>query len=267
MSQKKEKYSRWKEKSVVDLQERMHRLEREMKIQHHRIENQQRAMQDLEDDIAVQRAAERYKRDQEQRRAEQMARSEQRRDEQRKCRTVAAFLALVVGMMLALLYVPEMDSPAQEPEVTTVRAETLSKDYVLVHMLEETEPAGRYAPITAEERELLARLIWTEARSESAQGQQAVAEVVLNRVAADNFPNSVAEVIFEGQGTSVPQFTTAGSLDRAEPTWVQYAAIDAALGGGNILPLDVVYFSQTAENDRVWGTIGNHVFCYQYIWM
>ncbi|MBQ8851245.1 MAG: cell wall hydrolase [Oscillibacter sp.] len=274
MGQKKEKYARWKDKSVVELQERVRRLEREAMVQKHRVNHQKVALENLENDIAVSRAAERYKRDQEarrreQRRAAQMARSEQRRDEQRKCRTVAAFLMIVVGMMLALLCMPELEgSPAEAPAAAAVRSEELGKDYVVATLVQaHVEPAGRYDSITEEEKELLARLIWAEARGECAEGQQAVAEVVLNRVAADNFPDTVREVIYEGQGTSCPQFSTAGMLGQAEPTAAQYEAVERALQGGNILPVDVVYFSREGENDQEWGTIGNHVFCYQYIWM
>lgn len=126
---------------------------------------------------------------------------------------------------------------------------------------EDTGPA-----LSRADTELLARLVWLEARGEPAEGQQAVAEVVLNRLAADNFPSTVREVIYEGYGTSRQQFTPAGLIDTAEPTEEQYAAVEQAASGERILPADVVYFSTEAENDRVWGQIGNHVFCYQYIW-
>lgn len=127
-------------------------------------------------------------------------------------------------------------------------------------------PAENAAGLSLEDAELLARLVWLEARGEPAEGQQAVAEVVLNRVAADNFPNTVREVIYEGYGTNCQQFTPAGLIDTAEPTEDQYAAVERAAGGERILPADVVYFSTEAENSRVWGQIGNHVFCHQYIW-
>ena len=38
--------------------------------------------------------------------------------------------------------------------------------------------------------------------------------------------------------------------------------MSAALSGPNILPMDVMYFATYPENDRVWGTIGGHIFCY-----
>jgi len=43
----------------------------------------------------------------------------------------------------------------------------------------------------------LARNIYHEARGEPALGQQAVAEVTLNRVASDRFPETVCKVVYE----------------------------------------------------------------------
>jgi spore germination cell wall hydrolase CwlJ-like protein len=43
----------------------------------------------------------------------------------------------------------------------------------------------------------LARNVYHEARGESATGQQAVAEVTLNRVASRRFPDTVCEVVYE----------------------------------------------------------------------
>lgn len=131
---------------------------------------------------------------------------------------------------------------------------------------EEPAPAEYAAGISPEDAELLARLVWLEARGEPAEGQQAVAEVVLNRVAADNFPNTIREVIYEGYGTDHQQFAPAGLIDTVEPTETQRAAVELAATGERILPADVVYFSTEPENGRVWGKIGNHVFCHQYIW-
>lgn len=91
----------------------------------------------------------------------------------------------------------------------------------------------------------------------------AVAEVILNRVAAENFPDRIADVIHQ---ENPQQFTTAPYIDKAEPGAEQYAAVDAALYGEPVLPLDVVYFSREPENGNLWGIIGGHSFCYQYNW-
>lgn len=111
--------------------------------------------------------------------------------------------------------------------------------------------------LTYEEIQLLARVIWVEARGESKEGQQAVAEVILNRIASDAFADTLDGVIFaEGQ------FRSAGYLDEAEPHQVQYEAIDRAIYGPYVLPEDVVHFATFRTNDNVWGQIGGHIFCY-----
>ena len=72
------------------------------------------------------------------------------------------------------------------------------------------EPApetSRYPDITLtdEERNLIAKLICMEAASEPFDGQQAVAEVVLNRLVSGDFPDTITEVIYEKeQFRSVP---------------------------------------------------------------
>ena len=129
----------------------------------------------------------------------------------------------------------------------------------------EKERVARYADLelSGEEIELLAKVIYLEARGESFEGQQAVAEVILNRCITEGFPDTVYDVLWEeGQFDSV----TPVSLDSAKPGETQYKAIDAALYGPSILPSGVAYFSADGENRMAWGTIGSHVFCYRYYW-
>ena len=124
---------------------------------------------------------------------------------------------------------------------------------------------ARYADLelSDEETELLAKVVYLEARGESFEGQQAVAEVILNRCITEGFPDTVYDVLWEdGQFDSVTQT----SLDSAKPKQTQYDAIDAALYGPSILPSGVAYFSTDGENRMAWGTIGSHVFCYRYYW-
>lgn len=122
------------------------------------------------------------------------------------------------------------------------------------------EPEPRYAEITAEERELLARVVYAESNTESLEGQIAVAQVVLNRVRSESFPDTVSEVIYQER-----QFSTASILGRVTPNETNYEAVDAAFET-EVVPYEVLYFSRGAENDRVWGQIGAHVFCYGYVW-
>ena len=114
--------------------------------------------------------------------------------------------------------------------------------------------------LSQEEEELLAKVIWAEARGESLEGQQAVAEVVMNRMVSEKFGGSLRNVVYAaGQfhGVSSSQFR------KADPGQAQYQAIARALHGPNILPMDVLYFGTVPRNRNIWGDIGGHVFCYE----
>lgn len=113
--------------------------------------------------------------------------------------------------------------------------------------------------LTQEDKDLLARLICGEGESEPFEGQQAIAEVVLNRLAADNFPDSVKSIVYAEN-----QFKSADHLYAEEPTHIQYEAIERALYGPYVLPIDVVFFATYPVNDNVWGQIGTHTFCFQW---
>lgn len=111
-------------------------------------------------------------------------------------------------------------------------------------------------PLSEEDKLLLAKLIWLEARGEDMDGQQAVAEVVLNRVKSPYFPNTVSEVIWaENQFPS--KFLTT-----ATPVQAQYDAIDRARNCASVLGGDyqIVYYAQWETNDNVLKKIGGHYF-------
>lgn len=189
------------------------------------------------------------------------------------------FLVLVAAILAAVtLWVSAEPAPETVPlEIVTVIEDTKPVDRAdpglipveLVHITTaETTPTepiieSRYADIVLSESdvELLARIIWLEARGECFDGQQAVAEVVFNRMLSGSFPDTLTEVIYQ-KG----QFSTAANVDKATPGEMQYLAIHTALTGANVLPLEVVFFATSPENDNVWGTIGGHTFCYPYYW-
>ena len=57
--------------------------------------------------------------------------------------------------------------------------------------------------LTSEEILLLSKLVTSEARGESYEGQVAVAAVVINRVKDSRFPNSIEDVIYQKNAFSV----------------------------------------------------------------
>ena len=113
----------------------------------------------------------------------------------------------------------------------------------------------------------LARIIHAEAKGESYTGQVAVGNVIMNRVANNNFPNTVYNVIFEYTG-SIPQFSPVadGSIYNTPGASSMKAAEEAYYGSkpvGNAL-----YFFNPKKAAGSWivrtrqyiSTIGNHAF-------
>ena len=115
--------------------------------------------------------------------------------------------------------------------------------------------------LSEEDMRLFAKLLWLECRGEPYDGQQAVAEVILNRLVSENFPDTIRGIIYaEGQ------FPCTDDIPTATPTQTQYEAIERALNGPYILPMEVIFYAKFKENKNFWGQIGNHYFCYPYDW-
>lgn len=121
------------------------------------------------------------------------------------------------------------------------------------------EPRYGDLELTDADKDLIAKLICAEGASEPFEGQQAIAEVILNRLASGKFQSSVYNIIY-----AADQFASVNQLYKAEPTYSQYKAIEQALYGPYVLPMDVYFFAKGALNDNVWGKIGAHTFCYSY---
>ncbi len=110
---------------------------------------------------------------------------------------------------------------------------------------------------------LLAHLIFAEARGEPYSGQVAVGAVVLNRVKSSKFPNSIAGVIYQPGAFDV---VSDGQINYAPNTTAINAARDA-LNGWDPTYGCIYYFNpNTATSSWIWSrpyviTIGNHRFC------
>ena len=113
--------------------------------------------------------------------------------------------------------------------------------------------------LTEEEYELVARIGMLECGGEEDLGQQAVFEVIFNRVFHEKYPDNVTDVL-----SQKGQFVTwkNRNIKRATPTEKIYKNLDLVLAGKTeILPYETVYFSMGAQNKRVQERIGCHVFC------
>lgn len=111
--------------------------------------------------------------------------------------------------------------------------------------------------LTNEERDVLAKIVDLEAGNQCDLGQQAVVEVIFNRVTHSGFNNDVIGVLSE-RG----QFSTWSYRHKGTPDARTYANIDAVVNGQtNIFPSNTVFFSRGAQNKRIQTRIEDHVFC------
>ena len=110
---------------------------------------------------------------------------------------------------------------------------------------------------------LLARLVYGEARGEPYTGQVAVAAVVLNRVKSSKFPNTVAGVIYQAGAFDV---VSDGQINMTPNSTAIKAAQDA-INGWDPSYGAIYYFNpSTATSSWIWSrpltvVIGKHRFC------
>ncbi len=109
---------------------------------------------------------------------------------------------------------------------------------------------------------LLARLVYAEARGEPYTGQVAVAAVVLNRVRSSSFPNSIAGVIYEPYAFTC---VSDGQINLSPNATAKKAAQDAMNGWDPTGGCLYYYNPKTATSAWIWSkpvsvTIGSHSF-------
>lgn len=108
----------------------------------------------------------------------------------------------------------------------------------------------------------LARIIYSEARGESFEGQVAVGAVVLNRVQSGEFPSSIPDVILQpGQFTAVQD-----GQYRLKPNKTAYRAARQALNGADPTNGSLFYYNPAIATAK-WSksrpaviSLGRHTF-------
>ncbi|GAB4361494.1 MAG: hypothetical protein Kow0026_24620 [Oricola sp.] len=97
------------------------------------------------------------------------------------------------------------------------------------------------SPVSRAEKLCLATAIYFEARGESERGQKGVAQVILNRVAEDSYPDTICGVVFQNKSRrNACQFSFAcdGKPDKASDpkAWKNALHVaDEVLGGRNLV--------------------------------
>lgn len=130
-------------------------------------------------------------------------------------------------------------------------------------MSSSTSTSGGTSSTNTNNLNLLARLIYGEARGEPYTGQVAVGAVVMNRVKSSSFPNTISGVIYQSGAFDVVR---DGQINLTPNDTARKAAQDA-INGWDPSYGAIYYFNpSTATNKWIWSrpmtvTIGKHRFC------
>ncbi len=171
----------------------------------------------------------------------------------------------VAALALTPIVATSVDTPAPAidpvvPETADTTDTAAARPAQLSTLVARTVDA---APTAYGERECLARAVYFEARGEPLEGQLAVAQVILNRVASGRFADSVCGVISQhGQFSFDKTRTPAESRDWR--TAKAIAAIAATAAWDVIAPRATAFhatrINASWSNLHKVSTIGNHVF-------
>ena len=117
---------------------------------------------------------------------------------------------------------------------------------------------NRYHGYTLTEEDIytLACFVYAEALNEPPEVKQAVAEVVLNRIVSEKYPNTLHKVIHQSE--LYRAVNTMKYVD--EPGQDQYMAVDAAMYGPYVLPEDICFYSAWQKGKEEWGKLGSYTF-------
>lgn len=134
-----------------------------------------------------------------------------------------------------------------------------------------TELVGAYqgTETADEEQDCLASAVYFEARGEPIEGQLAVADVVLNRVASERYPDTICEVVIQPWQFSFVNATgSIPAADRSSEAWRKAVAIAriAMADVGRKVSEDVLWYHADYVSPS-WGRrldreakVGLHIF-------
>jgi spore germination cell wall hydrolase CwlJ-like protein len=187
---------------------------------------------------------------------------------------IAGYQILNLGLLVSTGNIGSSDiQPAGEIPVINVlmseedelSASQKEKENVNKRSQENTVNNSRGAPgmvISQEELDLLARVIYAEARGEDLEGQVAVGAVVLNRLKDPQFPKTIKEVIYQrGAFTAVDD-----KQIHLLPNEKAYQAAKEAIKGQDPTGGALYYYNPRTAKDKwikgrpVIKQIGNHNF-------
>ena len=120
-------------------------------------------------------------------------------------------------------------------EERVVKLAVLARPETIVGSICGENEMGEDETYTADELAVLQRIVEAEAGGEDEKGKLLVANVILNRVRSEEFPNSISEVVFQ-QSNGVTQFSPVknGRLDMVTVSEETKNAVERALQGEDL---------------------------------
>lgn len=162
-------------------------------------------------------------------------------------RIITALIGIIILMFIFIITRPS--------NIVTETVEIIKEveKEVIVEVEVEKEPVYAYN-ISSVEREMLARLVYLEANTESLECQQAVTSVVINRWLDGRWGSTITSVIYAKH-----QFSPSRLIYKTTPTETNYAAVDYVLKNGSILPKYCMYFRANYGFSNTWSGYAEYV--------
>ena len=145
---------------------------------------------------------------------------------------------------------PTADPQAEAPQQAETQQQTQAE-------AQQSHEAG--TAYTQRDVEELARIVYWEARGESEAGQLAVANVVLNRVRHEHWPDTIAGVIYQKHQFTPTENSRYKSVSVPE---AYYEIARRALSGEKVVGDDYTFFARGKQTRYAtdFVRIGNHWF-------
>ena len=147
--------------------------------------------------------------------------------------------------------VKEVEEENTQAEVAVTRDQVTSRSGSRVNR--EEAPTVYYEEVGVnvadDEIEILERIVQAEAGGSGYDGMLAVANVVLNRVKSERFPNTVTDVVFANR-----QFTpiSDGRYYTVKVSDTAKQVVENALNGARLIGEDALYFCTPTANGKGW---------------
>ena len=178
---------------------------------------------------------------------------------------------IIFGINVYILF-PVKQSVLCESETIAVEREESQETLYIEEMrfydteiffqeLKQNEPSGGY--LVTEEMAMLARLIQAEAGNQDLRGKRLVADVVLNRVDSELFPNTIEEVIFQKNPVQF-SVTESNAFDKAKSEISEecFEAVRMEWDRESRIDKEILYFGRGYGNRKNPFKYGDHWFSY-----